>query len=99
MPDTKGVVGALAARRKGRKTVFLFDGNQSIAPTGEDLVWIRLVPHVPHEPIVRRVVDVVQRHSELHRAKARREVSTAGRHRVDQIFAQLSTHLAELLCW
>ena len=53
--------------------------------------------NVPDESIVRRVVDVMQRDREFDGAKAGRKVATASRHRVDQIFAQLATHLTELL--
>ena len=55
------------------------------------------MPNIPHQPIVRCVVDIMQRDRELDRAKPGGEVAAARRHGVDQIFAQLSAHLAELL--
>src|SRR5687768_17724944 len=51
-----------------------------ISTAGEDLVAVRLVAHVPDQPVDRRVEDVVQRDGELDRAQVRGQVP-AGRDR------------------
>jgi hypothetical protein len=65
MTDAEGVVLALGARGEGREPAVLLDGMQTLAPPGQHLVRIRLVPHVPHQPVARRVVDIMERNGEL----------------------------------
>ena len=45
-----------------------------LAPTGQDLVRVGLVTHVPHQAIVWRVEDVVQRDGQFDGAERRGEV-------------------------
>jgi hypothetical protein len=75
---------------RGRvQTIFLANGVHAIASSGEDLVGIGLVAHVPHQPIEGGVVDVVQGDRQLDGAKAGGEVATGAAHRTQQIFTQL----------
>ncbi len=89
MADAKGVIQAFAASRKWRQPVALLDGVQAVTPAGQYLVWVGLVADIPHQPIVRGVVDIVQCNSQFHRAQAGGEVSAAGADGVDQELAQL----------
>ena len=50
---------------------------------------VGLMADVPHEPVLRRVEHVVQRHRELDDAESRREVPARARHGVDQAESQL----------
>ena len=52
---------------------------------------IALVPHVPHDRVVRRSKHTVQRHGQFHHAQIRGEVSAVGRHGVDHRLSQLFT--------
>ncbi len=88
MTDAKGVVLAFLAAGKRRQAVFLLDGGDAVAAAGKNLVRIALMPHVPDQPIVRRIEHVVQRHGEFHHAKARAKVAAGAGHRLDQITAQ-----------
>ena len=53
-----------------------------LAPAGQDLVRVGLVADVPHDAVVRRVEDVVQRDRELDRAEVRRQVAAGLRDRL-----------------
>src|SRR6185369_3169788 len=93
--DAEGVVLALGARREGGETVLLLDGVQRVAPAGEHLVGIRLVAHVPDQPVTRRLEDVVQGDGELDGAEARGEVSASRGDAADEVLAQLLAELGE----
>ena len=77
MADAEGVVFAFGARRERCEPAALLDGVELVAPAGEHLVRIGLVTDVPHQPVARRLEDVVQRHRELDRTEARGEMSAA----------------------
>ena len=95
MADAEGVVGAFRARRKGREATALLDRVEALAPSGQHLVRIGLVPDVPDQAIVRRVEDVMQRHGQFDGAEARGKVPAARRDAANQVFAQLGANLAE----
>ena len=52
---------------------------------------------VPHQPVVRRVEDIVQRDGEFDRAEIGREVPAGLAHRIEQKLAQLPGELGQLL--
>ncbi len=81
---------------EGREPVLLLDGVQLAAAAGEHLVRIGLVAHVPHDAVVRRVVDIMERDGQLDRAEARREVPAARGDVLDQKVAQLRRELGQL---
>ena len=54
-----------------------------------------LVADVPDDAVVRRVEDGVQRHGQLDRPEAAREVPAQRRAQRDQLLAQRGRHLAE----
>ena len=89
MTDAERVVFALAARRERRQAVLELDRAQPVAPSGQHLVRIRLVADVPHQPVVRRVEDIMQRDGELDGAEAGGEVAAHLADGVDQVLAQL----------
>ena len=91
--DAEGVVLALGARRKRCEPVSLLDGVEPIATAGEHLVRIGLVTDVPHQPVVRRVEDIVQGDRELDGTEARGEMAAACGDALDQVVAQLGADL------
>ena len=95
--DAEGVVLALGAGRKGCQAARLLDGVQPVAPTGQHLVRIGLVSHVPHQPVLGRVEDIVQRDSQLHRAQAGGEVAATGTDGLNQELAQLLRQRRQIL--
>ena len=85
-PTPKVSYSLSRARRERREAVLLLDGAQLVAPAGQHLVRIGLVADVPHEPVVRRVEDIVQRDRELDGAEAGGEVAAAScATRLDQV--------------
>lgn len=96
MSDAEGVVFALGACRKGRKTSLLLDRVEPAAPAGQDLVRIGLMTDVPDDAVVRRPEHVVQRNGQLDRAKPRGEMTAARRDGIDQVCAQLVGERSQL---
>ncbi len=94
---TPKVSYSLSARvGKGASPSLLLDGVEPVAAAGEHLVRIGLVTDVPHQPVARRLEDVVQCDRELDGAEARGEMSAARGDALDQVVAQLGADFAEL---
>jgi len=87
--DSERVVLALSACRKRRKSARLLDGMKLFAAPGQNLVWIGLVTHVPNQPVVRRIEDVVQGYREFDCAQSRGKVAATGAHAVNEKLPQL----------
>ncbi len=96
MRRAKGVVFTLGALRKTTQATELAQGVHAVTPTGQNFVGIGLVAHVPHNAIVRRVVDIVQRHGEFHGAEIGAEMPAGLGNAFQQIGAQLIGQLAQL---
>ncbi len=92
----EGVVLTFAALGETAEALVQPVGVEQFTPSGEDLVPVGLVSHVPNELVVGRVEDVVQCHGELHHAKAGAEVAALHAHHVDDEVAELLAHLIEL---
>src|SRR5690606_13870716 len=99
MADAECVVLAFGARRKRREAAVLLDGVQPVASAGEHLVRIRLMADVPHEAVVRRVEDVMERNRQLYRAEARGEVAAARADGLDEELPQLLRDRREFGRW
>ena len=96
MSGAEHVVGTLAAAQEARGPVGALDLPQRLAPPRQRLVPVGLVPHVPDDPVVRRVEGGVQRDGELDRAEAPREMAPHLGAERDQVLAQLAGDLGEL---
>ena len=70
---------------------------EPVAPPRQYLVPVGLMPHVPHDTVLRRVENVMQGHRNLHRTQRRREVPRVHRHFVDNLPAQLLAHFGQPL--
>ncbi len=66
-----------------------------VAAAGQNLVRIALMADVPHQPIVRRVIQIMQRDGEFDHAEPRAEMSADAGHRFDQVFAQLARDVGQ----
>ena len=60
----------------------------TVAAAGQNLVRIGLVPHVPDEPVARRVEDVVKRNRQLDDAKTGTEMAASPSHRANGFRSQ-----------
>ena len=49
---------------------------------------VGLMPHVPHDAVLWRIVHIVQRHSDLRHAEARSQMAGIDRHLLHDILAQ-----------
>src|SRR5262249_41591290 len=90
------VVFAFLALGERREAVLLLDRRDAVAAAGQDLVRIALVADVPDETVARRIEQPVQRDGQLDDAETGAEVAARGRHRFDQIRAQLVGDVLEL---
>ncbi|MCY1506006.1 hypothetical protein D9M68_402400 [compost metagenome] len=88
MADAEGVVFAFHAAREGGDAVLLAQGAHLLTASGEDLVRVGLVAHVPDQPVVRRVVDVVQGDGQFHHAEAGTEMPAGLADGVKEVLAQ-----------
>ena len=88
MRRAKRVVLALVAARKTRDAAQLPQRPHAVAPARQDLVRVGLVADIPHQPVMRRVEDVVQSHRQLHRAQVGAQVPARLRNAVQQKVAQ-----------
>ena len=68
----------------------------ALAPAGQDFVRIGLVAHVPDQPVVGRVEDIVQRHGQLDRAQVGTQVAAGLGNAVEHIGAQFVGQRLEL---
>jgi len=99
MANTKGVVRAFFALGKRGHTLPLADGVHPVAPTGKNFMGIGLMPHIPHQTIFWRVVEVVQGDGEFHRTQAGGEMAAALADRIQQVSAKFARHLFQRRFW
>ena len=92
MRHAERVVRAFIALRKTGKTAPLAKRVHAVAAASQNFVRIALMPHVPHDAIMRRVEAVVQRNREFHHAQIRRQVSARFRYRIKHKRAHFVAH-------
>ena len=97
MADTEGVIGALRSFGKACQAARLAHAAHFCHPPGQDFVRIRLMPDIPNDTIVRRVVDMVQRDSKLYDAQARTKMPAGLAHAIQHIAAQFIGELTQLV--
>lgn len=79
MSAAESIVRTLGHTREAADTAQLAIGPKRLAAPGNDFMGIGLMPHVPHDFIVRSIEYVVQSDGKLHRSQARSQVSRIGR--------------------
>src|SRR5690606_30573436 len=87
MADGEGVVRRLAGGGEAGQAATLPDGLDTVGTSGEDLVAVRLVPDVPHDPVLERVEQVVEGDGQLDRTEARSQVAASHRADADDLAA------------
>ena len=93
---SEGVVGRFGRADEAGEPVVLPDRGQPIPASGQHLVPVRLVPHVPHDLVLGRVEAVVERDGQLHRTETGREMSARLGHHLDDVLTQLGRELLEV---
>ncbi len=96
MRRAEGVVFALGALGEARQPSALTQGADAVAPAGNDLVRIALVPHVPHQLVLGRVEHIVDGDGQFDHAQPRTKVPARGADRVDHLGAEFVGKLAKL---
>ena len=74
MPHAEYVVFAFAAFGKACQALVLAHGVHAVFAPREDFVGIGLMPHIPHQVVVRGVVNIMQGEGKLHRAEVAGEM-------------------------
>ena len=70
---------------------------ERLAPAGEQLVGVGLVPHVEHHAVARHVEQALQGHDDVHGAQRRRHMSPGDRGGGDDLLADLAGENGQLL--
>ena len=91
------VVRALGPLEKAGDAALLAEGREFLVASGEELPGIRLVAHVPHDLVGRRVEFAEQRDGQLDAAEARADVAAGDGHGLDQAFADFLGQDRELI--
>ena len=96
MSAAESVVRTLGHTREAADTAQLTIGPKRLAAPGNDFMGIGLMPHVPHDFIVRSIEYVVQSDGKLHRPQARSQVSRIGRTLLDDVLTQFVAILTQV---
>src|SRR4051794_19285353 len=96
MRRAEGVVVALAALGEAGETAGLAQRADAVAPSGQDLVRIGLMAHVPDQPVAWGIKDIMQRDRELDHAEAGAEMSAGDGDGVNRLLAQFGGKLRQL---
>jgi len=97
VPGAEGVVLTLRTLEEAGQSPFLAQGLHALVAAGEELVRIRLVAHVPHQLVVRRIEDRVQGDGEFHHAEPGADVPAGARAHVDEPVAEILREDAQFI--
>ena len=97
MTGAERVVFALGALEETGQTALLPQRLHAFVAPGEQLVRIRLMPHVPHELVGGRVEDRMQGNRQLHHPKAGADMPTRARADIDQTITNVLGQRAEFV--
>src|SRR5688572_1741907 len=56
---TERVVRGFLATQEAAQSARLLDGVKLVTPSGQDLVRVRLMTHVPDKPVIRRIENIM----------------------------------------
>src|SRR3990172_1208271 len=89
MAHVKVVEGALFPFRKSAHAAELAERGGPGAPSGEQLVRVRLVPHVPHDTVARRIKGVVEGDGQFDHAEARSKMPAGTGDDIEDLLPEL----------
>ena len=98
MSRAKRVERRLIASREAAQPTIRADCGELVAPTRDNLMRVCLMAHVPHQLVVGRIKDIVEGKRQLHRAKARGQMTRMLGERVYNILPHLDSQLFEVFC-
>ena len=85
----KGIVNTLFTTWKTAQTTNLAHAGHLLVAASQDFVGIGLMAHIPHQPVFRRVENVMESHRQLDRSQVGAEMSAGLRNRLNQTLTQL----------
>jgi hypothetical protein len=86
---------SLRAFGESGKSAALAQGPDAVAPVGQYLVRVGLMPHIPDQTVPRSIEDIMQRDGELDDAQPGTQVAAGDGHRTDGLRAQFIGHLPQ----
>jgi len=96
MRRAEGVVEALGALGEAGKAAFLAQRADAVAPAGEDLVRIALMPDVEDQPVVRRVENLVDGNGQFDDAEPGAQMPAGLRYRIDHLVTHFAGKLRQI---
>ena len=72
-------------------------GRKLLATSGQYLVTVGLMAHIPYNAVIGCIVDVVQSHGQLHHTQPRGQVARVHRCLLDNHLSKFATKLWQLL--
>ena len=96
MPHPKTVIGALTAAREAREASQGAQGMELGSASGQQLVGIGLMPHIPDDFVLLHVKGVQQGQSQFHDPQRGGQMPAVLGHHVDDALAQLRGQHREL---
>ena len=97
MACNEGIVLALVRIGERRQTFELPIGMKTIPTTGENLMGICLMTHIPNQFVFRGVENIMQRHGQLDSTKRGTQMARILTQRIDDELAQLRTNSRQFL--
>lgn len=94
MRRAERIVLTLAALGKAAETAALSQGTDTIAPPGQNLVWIGLMADIEDQFVVRGVKHVMDRSGQFHDAQTRAQMPAGATHSADHFIAQFVGQLS-----
>ena len=93
MTAGKCVIFALVGRRERTKPSQMAVSREGIASACQDFVTCSLMPHIPYNPVVRRIENVVQCDRKLYHSKSAGEMTGIIGHSLYDFLTELAAYL------
>ena len=97
MTADEGVVLALLGRGEGTKAAQLTVGTETVTTTGQDLMAVGLMAHIPYDAVIRGIIDIMKGYCQLYHTKARSQVAGVHGEFFHDEMSQLVTELWQLV--
>src|SRR4030095_6260675 len=96
MTYAKCIVLAFTTLGKTADTAVLSVRNKNIAPAGQYVMTIGLVTSVPHQLIIRSIIDIMECRGELHHAEACPKMTAMNAYNINDVLPQLIAYMVDL---
>ena len=90
------IKAALGTLEVASHTIFLAQGMELVEASGDQLVGIGLVAHIPNHPVVVEIQGLIEGQGELDHPQTRTQVTTTGGHGFQVLLTDLSRNVFQL---